>query len=286
MSAAPDTIVLIHGLYLESRSWEGWAERYSSRGHRVLTPSWPGLEAGVEELRRDPTSLTQLDIPKIVDHYDKIVRELDRPPIIMGHSTGGTVMQLLLDRGLGAAGVGIEAATVKGIYYLPVSTLKASFPVLGNPLNRGKATMLTEKQFGYGFTNSFDDAAAKAAYDRYAIPCANRVLFQLAFANFPWTNATKVDFGNDDRAPLLFISGSEDHTVPAKIGAKLAKKHAKSKAAAEFKEYPGRAHFTMVQDGWEQVADYALDWAVEHATATVPAAREAPEGTRAMPGPA
>jgi len=286
VSAAPDTIVLIHGLYLDANSWEAWANRYASRGHRVVAPSWPGLKGGVEELRRDPTALARLDIATIVDHYERIVRALDRPPIIIGHSTGGTVMQVLLDRGLGAAGVGIEAATVKGIYGLPRSTLKATFPVLRNPFNRGKATMLTQEQFNYGFTNTFEEAAAQAAYDRYAVPCANSVVFQLAFQNLPWTNATKVDFANPDRAPLLFLNGEEDHIVPAKVAAKLAKKHGKSKAVVEFKAYPGRAHFTMAQDGWEQVADDALDWAVEHARAAAPAAQEAPERPAAAPGPA
>jgi pimeloyl-ACP methyl ester carboxylesterase len=278
MSATPDTIVLIHGLFLDSRSWEGWAERYSSRGYRVIAPSWPGLEGGVEELRRDPTPLTKLDVTKIVDHYDRIIRELESPPIIMGHSLGGTITQLLLTRGLGAAAVGVEAGTVKGILDLPFSTLKSSFSVLGNPFNRGKATMLNAKQFRYGFTNNgFSDEASQAAYERYAVACANRVLFQVAFQNFPWTSATKVDWRKDDRAPLLFIAGGEDHVVPAKVNEKNAKKYGKSKAVTEYKLYPGRSHFTMIQDGWEQVADYALTWAVEHATADGPAVQAVTE---------
>jgi alpha-beta hydrolase superfamily lysophospholipase len=267
MPPKPDTIVLIHGLYVDSRSWEGWAERYSKAGYQVLTPSWPGLEGGVEELRKDPTPLTKLDVTKIVDHYDAIIRGLDSPPIIMGHSLGGTVTQLLLDRGLGAVGVGIEAATVKGILDLPLSTLKASFPVLGNPFNRGKATMLSPEQFNYGFTNTFTEAAANAAYERYAIPAANRVLFQVAFQNLPGASATKVNFSNPSRAPMLFIAGGEDHIVPAKVNEHMAKKYGKSSGAVtEVKVYPDRAHFTMIQDGWEEVADYALAWAEEHAT--------------------
>jgi pimeloyl-ACP methyl ester carboxylesterase len=265
MPPAPDTVVLIHGLYLDSRSWEGWAERYTGKGFRVVTESWPGLEAGVEALRADPAPLTNLDLTTVVDHYDRIVRGLESPPIIMGHSTGGTVTQLLLNRGLGASAVGIEAATVKGILDVPFSTLKANFAVLGNPFNRGKATMLTEEQFRYGFTNTFSEEASKAAYERYAVPCANRVLFQLAFQNFPWTNATRVDWAKDDRAPLLFVAGGQDHVVPAKLNEKNVKKYAKSGAITEYRLYPDRAHFTMIQDGWEEVADFALDWAVEHA---------------------
>jgi pimeloyl-ACP methyl ester carboxylesterase len=115
MNADPaNTVVLIHGLWMTPRSWEGWAARYEARGYRVLAPAWPGLEVEVEELRRDPSPLTRLDVRKVVDHYDGIIRGLDSPPIVMGHSLGGTITQLLLDRGLGAAGVGVASATVKG----------------------------------------------------------------------------------------------------------------------------------------------------------------------------
>jgi alpha-beta hydrolase superfamily lysophospholipase len=272
MPPTPDTVVLIHGLYLDARSFEGWAERYTGKGFRVVAEPWPGLEGGVEALRADPTPLTKLDLTAIVDHYDAIVRGLDAPPIIMGHSTGGTVTQLLLNRGLGAAAVGVEAATVKGILDIPFSTLKANFAVLGNPFNRGKATMLTEEQFHYGFTNTFGEEAAKAAYERYAVPCANDVLFELAYQNFPWRSSTKVDWAKDDRAPMLFVAGGRDHVVPAKVNEKNVKKYAKSGAITEYRLYPDRAHFTMVQDGWEEVADFALDWAVEHASGTRPAA--------------
>ena len=104
---SPQTIVLIHGLWMTPRSWEQWVDRYSSRGHRVLAPAWPGMEADVEELRRDPSPMTKLDITKVVDHYDGIIRGLDSPPIVMGHSAGGLFVQLLLDRGLASAGVGV-----------------------------------------------------------------------------------------------------------------------------------------------------------------------------------
>src|SRR5687767_345674 len=128
---SPQTIVLIHGLWMTPRSWENWAQRYESRGHRVLARSWPGMQGEVEELRRDPSPMRGLGIRQIVDHYDGIIRGLDSPPIIMGHSIGGTVLQLLLDRGLGAAGVGIAPGTVKGVPDLPLSTLRSAFPVLG-----------------------------------------------------------------------------------------------------------------------------------------------------------
>ena len=119
----PD-VVLIHGLWMTPRSWEQWIDRYTSRGHTVHAPSWPGMDAEVEQLNRDPSPMKGLGITRIVDHYDHIIRGLDSPPIIMGHSIGGTVLQLLLDRGLGSAGVGIAPGTVKGVPDLPLSTLR------------------------------------------------------------------------------------------------------------------------------------------------------------------
>ena len=128
--AAPtDTILFIHGLWMTPRSWEKWMERYESRGYRVLAPSWPGLEVEVEALNRDSTPLTQLNVDRIVDHYDGIIRGLDSAPIIMGHSLGGTIVQLLLARGLPAAGVGVAPGTVRGVPDLPRSTIRAGRPV-------------------------------------------------------------------------------------------------------------------------------------------------------------
>src|SRR3954447_9583462 len=99
--AAAPPIVLIHGLWLTPRSWEGWKERFEARGRQVIAPSWPRMEAEVEELRRDPSPMNGLGIADVVDHYDRIVRGLERPPVLIGHSFGGLFVELLLDRGLG-----------------------------------------------------------------------------------------------------------------------------------------------------------------------------------------
>src|SRR5689334_19263293 len=115
------------------RSWEHWIERYTAAGYRVIAPAWPGLEGEVEAMRADPTPLTRLDVTTIVDHYDRIIRDLDRPPMIIGHSFGGAFTQVLLDRGLGAAGVVLSSAAVRGVRRLPLSTIRATVPVLRNP---------------------------------------------------------------------------------------------------------------------------------------------------------
>jgi pimeloyl-ACP methyl ester carboxylesterase len=257
------TIVLIHGLWLTALSWEHWVERYQSRGHRVIARSWPGAETDVESLRRDPSALAHVGIADIVEHYEEIIKGLDAPPIIIGHSFGGLITQLLLDRGFGSAGVALDSAPAKGILRLPWSSLKSSFPVLKNPANVHRAVALTAEEFHYAFTNTFEDDAAARVYERYAVPGAGRVLFQAALANFNPHAATRIDFHNDERAPLLLIAGEDDHVSPPAVGKANARLQHASKALTEYKEFAGRSHFILGQTGWEEVADFALGWALQ-----------------------
>jgi pimeloyl-ACP methyl ester carboxylesterase len=264
-------IVLIHGLWLTTRSWEGWKDRFEQRGHEVLAPSWPHMEQDVEALRRNPSVLNGLGVTEVVNHYDRIIRALGTPPVIMGHSFGGLVTELLLDRGLGAAGVALSPAPVKGVLRLPPAELRTVFPALRNPANRKKTVALTPKQFRFSFTNTMSDADAEAAYERYYVPGPARVLFQAGFANFNPHAVTKVDFHKDDRPPLLVIGNDQDHTVPASVSREAAKRLGKSRAVVDYKEFAGRSHFTAGAPGWEAVADYALDWANGQVRAAEPA---------------
>jgi pimeloyl-ACP methyl ester carboxylesterase len=259
----PDTVVLIHGLWMTPLSWEKWIERFEGRGLKVLAPAWPGFDRPVEELRKDTSQIDNVGIEEILDNYTKIIEALDTPPIIMGHSFGGAFTQVLLDRGLGAAGVAVDPAPVKGILTLPASTLRVSYPILKNPANRHRAVMPTAEEFRYSFLNTIeDDAEAQAIYERYAVPGAGHVLFQGALANFNPHAALKVDFKKPDRAPLLLIAGGDDHVAPA-VQTRANYKHYKhSEGLTAFKEFPGRSHYTVGQEGWEEVADFALDWAL------------------------
>ena len=269
MSESAGTIVLIHGLWVTPRSWEGWKHHYEARGYEVLAPAWPGLDREVEELRRDAAGIAGVGLREVAGHYEAIIRELDRPPIIMGHSFGGTVVQMLLDRGLGSVGIAIDSAAVKGVLPLPLSTLRSAWPVLGKPTNKNKAIPLTARQFHYAVTNTLSESQSAAHYERYAVPGSARVLFQGAFANFNPRAATRIDFRNDRRAPLLFIAGQADHIVPPKVNKANWRLYRKSTAVTEYHEFPGRSHFIIGQEGWQEVADYALDWAEEHALASV-----------------
>jgi pimeloyl-ACP methyl ester carboxylesterase len=229
----------------------------------VLAPAWPGLEAEPEELRRDPSPHRNHSITDDVDHNDKIIRGLDRPPIILGHSFGGLFTQLLLDRGLGAAGVTLGTGAPKGVLRLPFSTLRAAWPALGNPANLKKETPLTPKQFHWCFTNALSREESDAVYQRYYIPGSARPFFQAGFANFNPKAVTKVDYRNPSRPPLLLATGTEDRICPSSVNRANFKKQRQAPTATEHKEYPGRCHFPG-QDGWEEVADFVLSWATEH----------------------
>jgi len=263
---ATDTVVLIHGLWMTPLAWEHWVKRYEQLGLKVIAPGYPGIEpgtAGVEALRRDPSPLADLGVRDVFDHLVEIISSLDTTPIIMGHSFGGTFVQLLLDAGYGRAGVSIDGAAVKGVKALPFSEIKATFPVLHNPANLHRAVPITEEEFHYAFTNNLSDEESKTVYDRYAVPVPARILFQGGFANLTPHATTTYNFANDDRAPLLFISGSNDHILPPVVQYENYEKNAKdSTAISAYKLFPGRSHYTCGEAGWESVADFALNWAL------------------------
>ena len=264
-SKAPDTIVLLHGFWVTPRSWEHWIDHYQARGFRVLAPAYPGFEVEVEALNADPSPIEALTVPAIVEHFESVIGELESPPIVMGHSAGGAFTQIVLDHGFGAAGVAINSAPTEGVAVVPLSQIKASFPVLKNPANRHRAVGFTFEQWHYAFTNTFSEEQSRALYERYHVPASGSIFWGSALANIhPGHDDTYVDYHNDARAPLLFISGDQDHLMPPKIQQSNLK-HYKSDTVTEIEEFEG-PHLLPSKDGWEEVADYALDWALSHAT--------------------
>jgi pimeloyl-ACP methyl ester carboxylesterase len=258
------TIVLIHGLWMTPRSWEHWIPRYESRGYKVLAPAYPGFEVEVEALREDPSPIAKLTIGDVADNLEAIIRGLDQRPILIGHSFGGTLTQLLLNRGVGAVGVAVNSALVKGIRVIPLSQVKSLFTFLDNPAHRHQAVGFTPSQFHYAFTNTVTEEESQAAYDRYHIPAPGGIIWDGVLANFSPNSPATVDFKKSDRAPLLFIAGGEDHIMPPAVNKSNYKKYLQSGATTDYIEIAGRPHFMVGLADWESIADLALAWAGNH----------------------
>jgi pimeloyl-ACP methyl ester carboxylesterase len=261
-----ETIVLVHGLWMTPRSWEHWVAHYEAKGHTVLTPAYPGFDIEVEALRENPEIIANLTVPDTVDHLAAVIEAVETPPIIMGHSFGGTLTQLLLARGLGSAGVAVDSAPTEGVRVNPISQARSLFPALKNPANRHKAVGFTAEEFHYAFTNTLTEEEARKVWERYAIPAPGNWVWEFGlFANFkPGHQDTWVDY-KADRAPLLFIGGEKDHIMPPSVNKSNAKHYKKSPAITDYHEFEDRDHWTCAAPGWEAVADHALAWARDHA---------------------
>jgi pimeloyl-ACP methyl ester carboxylesterase len=253
-------LMLIHGAWLSARSWEQFAEYFGARGFAVSAPEWPRKHGDVEQLRDDADELAGLGLTEIVDHYAALIGELDEPPVLIGHSFGGLIVELLLDRGLGRAGVAMSPAPPKGILVLPFSSLKAASPALAHPSKHHGIVTLTLDEFTYGFVNTFSPEDAAAAYERYAVPETGRIFYEAGFANFSLHPSSQVHFRNDHRAPLLIVGAEQDHTVPASVSRAQYKKYEHSPARTDYLEFEGRPHLFVVGDGAREVAAAIDSW--------------------------
>lgn len=262
------TIVLIHGLWVTPSSWAKFKGYFESRGYNVIASPWPGVNKDVATMRRDAYGLNGVGIEDVVAHYAKIIRNLPEPPIIMGHSYGGLITQLLIDKGLGGAGVAIDSVPPKGILILPLSTYLALTPALLQPGTFKKTFLFSFKKWWKVFANTLSESEARMEYEREVIPASGRAIFQAALSNLTPNSLATINFRNHTRAPLLFIGGEKDVIMPAALNRKNFKKYQASSAVTEYKEFPGRSHYIIAEKGWEEVAQHALDWAQARTAAT------------------
>lgn len=252
------TVVFIHGAFMSAESWGPWMQRFEARGYKTVAPAWPFLDHSVDDLQRSPDHrFGMLRIGEIVDNYASIIRDQGEPPILVGHSFGGLFVQMLLDRGIGRAGVAIDPAPPKGV--LPgKNAVRASLPVLLGWASWKRVRRMSFEQFQWGWVHTLSEPEQRAAYEAQVIPTSGRLFLQALLA--PLTNQTKVNYRNSLRGPLLIIAGELDRTVEARMNLANFRKYARSTAVTDHREFPGRTHWIVGQPGWEEVADYAMDW--------------------------
>lgn len=253
-------VVFVHGLWLHGESWKKWTEFFREKGYDAVAASWPGDSESTEATRRNADALAGYGVAEIADHIAEQLKKFERKPVLIGHSFGGLIVQNLLGRNLASAAIAIDPAPIKGVPELPLSALKSSFPVLGNPFNFRRSVSLTERQFRFGFTNAVSEQEAHELYTKYAMPAPGRPLFQAATATFNPKSATKVNVTNATRGPLLLISGAKDNTVPPVLVRSTFKAYRASPAVTEFKEFAGRGHSLTIDSGWKELAEYSLTW--------------------------
>jgi non-heme chloroperoxidase len=251
-------VVFVHGLWLLSSSWDRWAAVFAEAGYAPVSPGWPDDPDTVAEANADPGVFADKTIGQVTGHYAQVIATLTRKPAVIGHSFGGLIAQIIAGRGLSAATVAIDAAPFRGVLPLPLSSLRAGSPVLGNPANRHRAVPLTYQQFRYAFANAVPEDEAKQLYKTFAVPAPGAPLFQDAAANFNPRTEAKVDTEAPDRGPMLVISGEKDHTIPPAISAAAFHKQQRNPGVTEFAEIPGRGHALTIDSGWREVADTAL----------------------------
>jgi pimeloyl-ACP methyl ester carboxylesterase len=251
-------IVFVHGLWLLPSSWDRWAALFEEAGYVALAPGWPDDPETVTEAKAHPEVFAGKGIGDIADYQEALIRRLDRKPVVIGHSFGGLLTQILAGRGLAAASVAISPAPFRGVLPLPFSALRSASAALRNPANWNRAVPLTYEQFRYSFANAVDEAEAKELYLGFSVPGPGEPLFQAAAANFnPWSEA-KVDTKNPERGPMLIISADNDHTVPWAIANASFKKQARNDGVTEILKVTGRGHALTIDNGWHEVARTAL----------------------------
>jgi len=253
-------VVFIHGLWLLPSSWDDWAAFFKEAGYAPLTPDWPGDPDTVAEARANPDVLAKKTLGQIADHTTEVIERLDKKPVLIGHSTGGLLAQMLAGRGLAAATVAIDPGVFRGVLPLPASVLKGVGPLLIDPRTRGRAITLSIDQFRYGWANALDEQETKELYDKYHVAGSGIALVQMGNANLnPWTEA-KADTKNPDRGPLLIIDGEKDHTVPWAIANAAYKRQRRNPGVTEIVKIPNRGHSLTIDHGWREVAQTSVDF--------------------------
>ena len=252
MSAQPG-IVFVHGMYMNGVSWEPWIERAKTRGVESTAPSWPFHDGTPAELRANvPAGLGMLTFGAVVDHFKGILKGLPTPPVLIGHSIGGLVVQKLINEGFGALGVAISPAPPQGIFTLDPTFFKANFPHI-NPFAGSRPVFMTPKRFHYAFCNTLTRRASDEAFEQFVVP-ESRLVPRSTLGK-----SAKIDF-SAVRAPLFFLAGTRDHLTPVAMVRRNASKYKDDSGHVEYREFVGRSHYICGEPGWEEVAEAAIGW--------------------------
>jgi pimeloyl-ACP methyl ester carboxylesterase len=249
------TIVFVHGMFVTPLCWEQWIAYFQSKGFQCVAPAWPGRDQPIETLRKNhpDAQVGNLTLAAVVENYATTIKQLSEKPIVIGHSMGGLITQLLLQQDLAAAGIAIDSAPPMGVITTRFSFLRSNWPVINPLVSKTEPYFMPFEQFQYTFVHTLPLAEQRAAYDKYVVPESRQI------GRASLSSVAKIDF-KKPHPPLLLIAGTDDHIIPAPLNRNNFTKYKQSSSVTDFKEFAGRTHFIIGQKNWEEVADYCLAW--------------------------
>jgi pimeloyl-ACP methyl ester carboxylesterase len=253
-------VVFIHGLWALPSVWDRWIAAFEEAGYVALAPGWPDDPETVAAANEDPEVFANKSVAEIADYLGGIIGRLEAKPVLVGHSFGGLLTEILAGRGMARTSVAISPAPFRGVVAMPLSLVRSVWPVIRNPANRWRAVTLSYGQFRYAVANTTSEGEARELYEAHAVPAGGKALFQAALANLDPFTEVRVDSRNPRRGPLLIISGAKDHFLPWSIAHASYRRQRHNANVTEILEIPGRGHSLTFDSGWREIADRTLEF--------------------------
>lgn len=254
------TIVFVHGMFQNARSWDNWANYFSRRGFNCVVESWPLHSGSPKDLRTTPPSgIGDLRLTEIIDQYADIVQKQREPVILIGHSVGGLVVQSLLNQGLGTAGVCISSVSPNRMLAFDWGFFKNSISI-SNPLKGDEPFYMTPEIFHASFCNTMSREDSDHAYEQTAVHDSRNVLRDCM-------SETGVLDLSKTVSPLLFISGDKDEIIPPQLVEKNVNAYQEGQASMII--VPEKGHWICNESGWNRITDEIYPW-IKRCTIQIP----------------
>lgn len=253
-STLSKTIVFITGAFIGNNCWDEWKIYFESHGYRCLVMPWPYKDASPEALRnRDPeTPIASITLNELMDRFVLFIGSLPEKPIVIGHSLGGLIVQLLLQRGLAPAGVAIHPFPASGGGYR-FSLLREWWEAMGFFTPSGEPYLMSFKKWKADVTTGMSCEQQKELYYKYVVP-ESKLLIRDLLTRKARVHPEYVSM------PLLILSGGLDRVSPPLQNYRQYRKYAAISTTIGYKELKGFNHLIFGSPRWVEIADYILSW--------------------------